>query len=46
MFCFICKVLPVFISVNTDEQILSCRMIKNEFAAEGEQESGLTSAEK
>lgn len=31
--------------MNTDGQI-SRRMIKNEFAAEGEQETGLTSAEK
>lgn len=45
VFCFICKVLPVFISLKTDEQI-SCRMAKTEFAAEGEQETNLISAEK
>lgn len=42
MFCFICKVLSVFISSKADEQI-SSRMVKSELAAKAEQEICLIS---
>lgn len=45
MCSFACKVFPIFVSLKTDEHF-SCRMVKTEFAAEGEEEPGLISAEK
>lgn len=45
MCSFICKDLPVFVPLKAGEQI-SCRMVKTEFAAEGEQETGLISTGK
>lgn len=45
LFCFVCKVLPVFISLKNDERI-SYRMVKTELAAEAEQEISLISAQK